>query len=100
MAMCFAGCSMAGPGQLYTNVVQPYSKDFNNTPVGSKHCILQEHNIQEPVSGFDISVEWSVNQIQSAAQAAGIKTITYIDVQTISYVLGIYTRQDLIVYGD
>jgi len=91
---------MAGPGRLYTNVILPYSKDFSNTPKGSKHCILKDHNIQEPVSGYGVTIEWSVDQIQLAAREAGIKNINYIDVQTISFLLGIYTRRKLIVYGD
>ena len=91
---------MAGPGHLYTNVILPYSRDFKNTPKGSKQCILRDHSLKEPVSGYGMSVEWSTNQIQSAARDAGIQNITYIDVHTISFLLGIYTRKDLIVYGD
>jgi len=91
---------MAGPGQLYTNVTLPYSTDFNNTPQGSKYCVLTDHRIKEPVSSYGVTVEWSMDQIQSAARKAGIQNITYIDVQTISFLLGVYTRKKLIVYGD
>ena len=100
LVICLAGCSLSGPGRLYSNVTLPYSTDFNNTPMGGKSCILKDHQIKEPVSGYGVSVEWSTNQIQSAAREAGISTIRYIDVQTISYVLGIYTRRQLIIYGE
>jgi hypothetical protein len=100
LVLCLAGCSRSGPGRLYSNVTLPYSTDFNNTPVAAKHCILKDHRIREPVSGYGVSVEWSTDQIQSAAREAGISTIRYIDIQTISFVLGIYTRRKLIIYGD
>jgi len=100
VALCLAGCSKSGPGRLYSNVILPYSTDFNDTPIGSKHFILKDHSIKEPLSGYGVSVEWSADQIQSASREAGIKNITYIDVQTISFLLGIYTRRKLIVYGN
>ena len=100
MVLLLAGCSMAGPGRLYTNVILPYSTDFNNTTVGTKHCILKAHKIKEPVSGYGVTVEWSTSQIQSAARDAGITTISCIDEETFSILLGIYTQEKLIIYGD
>lgn len=100
LVLCLAGCSRSGPGRLYTNVTLPYSRDFNNTPQGTKQCTLQAHRIKEPASGYGVTVEWTTSQIQSAARDAGIERIRYIDIQTISFVLGIYTRQKLIIYGD
>lgn len=100
LALCLAGCSQISSGRLYTNVIQPYSRDFNNTPVGSKQCIITDHKIKEPLSSFGVSVEWSKGQIQSAAGEAGIENIAYVDVQTISFLLGIYSRKKLIIYGN
>lgn len=98
---CLAGCSMAGPGRLYTRVTLPYSRDFNSTPVGAKQYVLKAtHHLREPVSGYGVTVEWSADQIQAAARRAGISRINYVDLQTTSFVLGIYTRQKLIIYGD
>ncbi len=94
------GCSLPGSGILYTHVILPYSPDFNNTPVGSKQCVLEQHRFREPVSGYDVTVEWSADRISSAAEEAGITHITCMDEQTISFLLGIYTRRKLIVYGD
>ncbi len=99
--LCLAGCSMSGPGRLYTHVTQPYSRDFNRTPAGSKQCVLRAaHQIKEPVSGYGVTVEWSADQIQAAARRAGISQIRYMDLQTTSFVLGIYTRRKLIICGD
>lgn len=102
LALCLlvAGCSRSGPGRLYTNVTLPYSTDFNDTPAGTKQCILRAHQVKEPLTGYGVTIEWSTNQIQSAARKAGISNIRYMDIQTISFALGIYTRRQLIIYGD
>ena len=101
LLLYLAGCSMAGPGRLYTHVTLPYSRDFNSTPVGTRQCVLKAtHHLREPVSGYGVTVEWSADQIQAAARRAGISQISYMDLQTTSFILGIYTRQKLIIYGD
>ena len=101
LLLYLAGCSMAGPGRLYTHVTLPYSRDFNSTPLGARQCVLKAtHHLREPVSGYGVTVEWSADQIQAAARRAGISQISYMDLQTTSFVLGIYTRQKLIIYGD
>ena len=94
------GCSMSGPGRLYSNVTLPYTRDFKNTRMGTKSCVLRSHHLKEPVSGYGVSVEWSADRIQAAAEREGITRISCIDIQTISLVLGIYSRRKLIVYGD
>ena len=94
------GCSRSGPGLLYINVTLPYSTDFNDTPVGTRQCILKAHQVKEPMTGYGVTIEWSSDQIQSAAHKAGISNIRYMDIQTISFVLGFYTRRQLIIYGD
>jgi hypothetical protein len=100
LVLVFCGCSISGPGQLYTNITLPYTRDFNRTPVGGKQCVLKEHRVREPVSGYGVTVEWSSDRIQAAANKAGITEISCIDVQTVSFLLGIYTRRKLIIYGD
>lgn len=102
--LLLTGCSGLGSslpqGHLYTNVVQPYSIDFQDSPVGSKHCVLDEHQLREPVSGYGVSVEWTSGRILAAARAAGISRISYTEMQTLSFLMGIYRRQRLIVHGD
>ena len=88
------------PGRLYTNVTLPYSTDFNSSTIGSKQCVLDEHKIRDPVSGYGTTVEWSTDLIRSEAQKAGITNITYTEIQTLSIMMGIYTRRRLIIHGD
>ncbi len=103
-ALLLSGCSGIGSsvvqGHLYTNVVQPYSTDFHDSPVGSKRCVLDEHQFREPVSGYGVSVEWTAGRVLAAARAAGISRISYTEMQTLSFMMGIYRRQRLIIYGD
>ena len=100
LVLFLSGCSISGPGQLYTNITRPYTRDFNRTVVGEKQCVSKEHRVREPVSGYGVTVEWSSDRIQEAAEKAGITKISCIDVQTVSFLLGIYTRRKLIIYGD
>ncbi len=97
--LLLAGC--APPfGLLYSNMVVPYSTKFAETPVGTKRCVINNHQIREPVTGFNIYAEWSWSYIVKEAEKAGIKEIYYMDLRTLSILTGIYKRESLIVYGD
>jgi len=106
VAILLTGCSildggLSNPkGLFYTNITQPYLVDFRSSPVGGKHCLLDEHQIREPVSGYGVSVEWTADVIRAAANRAGISRITYTDMQTTSYLFGIYRRQRLVIHGE
>ncbi len=95
------GCTgFAPPGLIYTNVISPYSVDYHDTKIGTQQCIIDIHSVKEPVSGYGVSAELSLDVIEHAAAEAGITEITCIDEQTLSILLGIYKRQRLIVYGN
>ena len=99
IVLFLTGCSTA-PGRIYTNITRPFSDDFNNTSIGSKQVILDEHSIKEPISGYGASFQWSNAQIMSAARKAGITHIAFIEEQTLSILFGIYERKRLVIYGD
>jgi len=95
--------SSIGCGVLYTNVVRPHSRDFNNTPIGSKKCTLSAYKIQVsivPLARSRVSAEWDTEQINDATQKAGITKIYYTELKTQEILLGTYRRQTLIIYGD
>ncbi|MEK7269736.1 MAG: TRL domain-containing protein [Planctomycetota bacterium] len=94
-----AGCSGL-PGRIYTNVVLPESTDFQNTPVGSKRCVLNEHQIKVPVDRQSVTAEWTTGLIQAASKEAGITRITYTEQEILSVLFGLYTRRRLIIHGD
>jgi hypothetical protein len=101
MALFFLITSCAtAPGRIYTNITRPLTTDFNNTRIGTKKAVLEEHSIKEPVSGYGLTFEWSSYQINQVAQKAGITRIGFIEEQTKSYVFGLYSHRTLIIYGD
>jgi hypothetical protein len=104
LAILLTGCSVldgnATKGLIHTDIIQPFSTDFRSSPVGSKHCVLDEHQLREPVSGYGVSVEWTSDVILAAADRAGISRISYTELQTTRYLLGIYRRQRLIIHGE
>jgi len=87
-------------GILYTSTTEPYYKTFRDTPVGTKFVIVNTHRIKEPVSRLSVSGEWDTDEIMRLAREAGITDLHYIDIKTLSILLGTYRRQTLIVYGD
>ena len=96
-----AGCAPSLPsGLLYSDTTSPYSRKFDETPVGSKRCVIHDHQIREPVSGYNLYAEWTSAYILSEARKAGISNIHYMDKRTFSILLGIYRRESLIIYGD
>ena len=100
LILALSGCVTPPYGFLYTRKVVPYTREFRETPVGMKQCVVREHQIKEPFSGYSMYVEWSAGYLQSEAKKAGITTIHYVDKETLSLLFGIYKRESLIVYGD
>ena len=96
--LLFCGCAVQG--WLITRTVTPYTRDFRETPVGTKTCIISHHKLKEPVSGYDIYAEWTSGTLTNSAANAGITNICYMDLRTFSILAGIYRKRDLIIYGD
>jgi hypothetical protein len=98
IAVLVSGC--APKGIIYSDTVVPYTKNFSLTPVGSKKCEVQKYQLKEPVTGYNITAEWTTDYILNKAHDAGIKEINYIDKRTISVLMDVYKRETLIVYGN
>lgn len=98
-ALLLYGCALPY-GVLYTRKVVPYSREFRETPVGTKQCLVREHQLKEPFSGYNMYAEWSTGYLMNEARQAGITTVYYVDKETLSILFGIYKRDTLIVYGD
>ena len=87
-------------GIIYSKTVVPYSEEFKETPVGSKSCIIEDYQLTEPLTTVPLAAEWSTNYILTEARKAGINSIYYIDIKTVSILLGIYKHNSLIIYGN
>ena len=97
--------SIQGCGLLYTGVVRSESRDFNNTPVGSKQFSLSAYRVQIPLFiPFSrltrASASWDTDRINEVAEKAGMTKIYYTDFKTEEILLGTLRRQTIIVYGD
>jgi TRL-like protein family len=87
-------------GIIYSNTVIPYSEEFRETPVGTKRCVIEDYQLSEPLTRVTLAAEWSTNYILAEAKKAGIKDVYYIDIKTVSILLGIYKNKTLIIYGN
>ena len=97
--------SIQGCGMLYTNIVRSESRDFNNTPVGSKSFSLSAYRVQIPLFlPFSrltrASAQWDNDKIDEMAKASGMSKIYYTDFKTEEILMGTLRRQTIIVYGD
>jgi len=95
-----AGCS--GRGFVYTNTIEPYTKNFHNTPVGGKVVVINTQRLKTPpgLGPPGIAGEWDTDEIMRLARKAGITELRHIDIKTFSLLVGTYRRRSLIVYGD
>jgi len=97
--------SVTGCGLLYTNVVQPHSGDFDNTPIGSKQCRLSAFTVRfpllaPPLERTRISAQWDTEEVNAVLEEAGITRMYYTDISTQEFLLGTFRRQTVIIYGD
>lgn len=105
IALSFFLLCMQGCGLLYTNVVRSDSRDFNNTPIGSKSFSLSAYRVQIPLflpfSRFTrASAQWDNERINELARQTGMHKIYYSDFKTEEILMGTFRRQTIIVYGD
>jgi len=98
ITLALAGC--APLGLLYTDTVVPFSKKFDETPIGTKRCVIESQQIKEPITRYNIYAEWSWDFILTEAKKAGISDIYYMDKRTLSILFGVYKRESLRIYGD
>ena len=92
-----------GCGLLYTNVVQPHSGDFNNTPIGSKQCTISAFAVRVPllpVTRQRVQAQWDTREINTVLEKAGMTKMYYTDIKTQEFLLGTFRRQTVIIYGD
>ncbi len=97
--MVFVVLSGCTSGFLYTNITLPLTVDMNRTPVGHTVTSVNTKRIQEPFTGIDITVEWDSRAIGDAARRAGLETVYFADIHTISFLGGLWEQQAVNVWG-
>jgi hypothetical protein len=99
-ALWTAGCGVVSRGLLYTDTVQPLCKDLRGTSLGTKAGRGNSKRIEIPTTRIDITAEWDTRAIGDIAKANGITKVHGCDSRRQSYVLGIWRKDEVIVYGE
>ncbi len=102
LALCcsLAGCSLISRGLLYTDTTQPLCSDLRGTIVGDRAAIGSSKKVEIPVTRVDFSAEWDSRAIGDIAKAHGMSAIYTCDARRQSYVLGIWRKDSVILYGE
>lgn len=88
--------SFRGIGLLYTHTVHPLS--LHRDPVAVVPTGAASGDMKEIQFRY-VSILWNDKAIGEIAKKGGIDTIHYADLETRSYVLGIWKRHTVRVYG-
>lgn len=101
--LLIAGCgslgtvySFRGAGLLYTHTVHPLSR--HKEPVTVVGTAAASGEMKEIEFRY-VSILWDDRAIGEIARKGGIETIHFADLETRSYVLGIWKRHTVRVYG-
>jgi hypothetical protein len=95
-----AGCGFVSRGLLYTDTIQPLCKDLRGTTLGTKVGSGSSKRIEIPTTRIDVSAEWDSRAIGDIAKEHGISTVYGCDSRRQSYVLGIWRKDEVIIYGE
>jgi hypothetical protein len=84
--LAFCGCA-------YMDVKAPLDLDLDKTTIGSKTGKASSQSILWLVA-------WGDSGTKAAAKNGNISVINHMDVRIQSYLLGLYSKKTVIVYGD
>jgi hypothetical protein len=95
-----SGCGVVSRGLLYTDTVQPLCRDLRATDLGGKVGAGSSKRVEIPTTQIDLSAEWDSRAIGDIARKHGISVVHGCDSRRQSYVLGIWRRDEVIIYGE
>jgi hypothetical protein len=99
LLVALSGCGLIPRGLLYTDTIQPLCKDMRSTGLGDRVGKGDTKQITLPTTRVDLSAEWDSRAIGDIARQNGISTVYGCDSRRQSYVLGIWTQDEVIIYG-
>ncbi len=100
LIISLGGCGVISRGLLYTDTIQPLCKDMRGTPLGSKQGTGSSKRVEIPTTQVDLAAEWDTRAIGDIAKRYGITTVYGCDTRRQSYVLGIWRKDEVIIYGE
>ena len=88
-------------GAIYTHTTEPLDVDFNDTPVHTGGRGESWKTLVIPIfyQGARLEFHWGDMSIANSMKEAGIETVHYADLETMS-VLGIWNERWVHVYGE
>lgn len=86
-------------GHIYQDITVPYAVDVDNTPLGDLQGQASAYRLQEPVSGFNFSVEWNSYGFGHAYGQGKLARAFIADLRIQSAFFGVWRRNTLIVNG-
>lgn len=99
-ALGVSGCGVVSRGLLYTDTIQPLCKDMRGTSLGSKLGAGSSKRVEIPTTQVDLTAEWDSRAIGDIARQHGIRTVYGCDSRRQSYILGIWRKDQVIIYGE
>lgn len=95
-----SGCGIVTRGMIYTDTVQPLCRDLRGTALGTMVGRGSSKRVEIPTSRIDITAEWDSRAIGDIARQHGMKTVYGCDSRRQSVLLGLWRRDEVIVYGE
>ena len=88
-------------GAIYSHTTVPLDVNFEGAPQKPDHRGPSWKTLTIPVFyyGGRLRFDWGSTAIGDAAERAGIETVYYADLETLS-VLGVWTQRTIHVYGE
>jgi hypothetical protein len=95
-----SGCGVVSRGLLYTDTTQPLCVDARGTILGTRVAAGSSKRVEIPTTRIDISAEWDSRAIGDIARAHGITTVYGCDSRRQSLLLGLWRKDEVIIYGE
>lgn len=95
-----AGCGRFPRGLLYTDYIEPLCQDARGTRLGNTTTSGATKGVEVPLVRVNLSAEWDTRAIGEIARLQGLSTIYGCDIRREFYLLGLWRRDEVIVYGE
>ncbi len=100
VTIALSGCGVISRGLIYTDTTQPLCKDARGTIFGTKTASGSSKRVEIPTTRVDIGAEWDSRAIGDIAKEHGISTVYACESRRQSVLLGLWRRDEVIIYGE
>lgn len=100
LCIIFLFLTACTPGLLYTDIKEPLFTNMNETPYGITQSAGSSYEIKEPFTAIGARIEVASNAPGDIVKKSNMNKIYYADLHTRSYLLGLWRKRTVIVYGE